>query len=237
MAGSSFNLIKGNPTARLVGLLLAVTGVVLIVVLMILEIASGDDPEAIAATTVTSITTTTGATTTTAIEPTTTTTAPPTTTTTTTGATTTTATPVATTEAATTTTQVEITPPTPDELVAEFVEDVFVKALEAQDADALFDHIHPVVLATFSEEACRVFIQETILLIEGYVVTGDVEVGVDEFTIDGETIVVDPVYTAPVEFGFQGQTFTNDASFAPIDGSQAGDPGDATRMAWFTACS
>ena len=234
MAGSSFNLIKGNPTARLVGLLLAVTGVVLIVVLMILEIASGDDAEAIAATTVTSITTTTGVTTTTAIEP-TTTTAPPTTTTTET--TTTTATPVATTEAATTTTQVEITPPTPDELVAEFVEDVFVKALEAQDADALFDHIHPVVLATFSEEACRVFIQETILLIEGYVVTGDVEVGIDEFTIDAETIVVDPVYTAPVEFVFQGQTFTNDASFAPIDGSQAGDPGDATRMAWFTACS
>ena len=109
---------------------------------------------------------------------------------------------------------------------AETVEGFFaayVAAIDAGDADFLFDRLHPVVLEQPTADLCRAFIEREILALSNYRIT-DAITGPTSQTIAG-TAVAD-VYSAPVEFVFQGQTFEGTATFAAVDG----------QMRWFTEC-
>ncbi len=141
---------------------------------------------------------------------------------------TTTTTSVATTSSAqaarTTTTGVPATTTTTlDTAVAieTFVEE-FSDAIERQDVDSLITALHPAVLEAFNEALCRAFIEDEILLLGDYRLTGPIQ-GPTPQTIGSFTV---DMYTGPVAFTFQGQDFEPDASFA-IEGNG---------VTWFTEC-
>jgi hypothetical protein len=105
--------------------------------------------------------------------------------------------------------------------VAEFSERV-----DDEDVTWLVDRLHPVVIAQHGTDLCRSFIQNEILLLENYRVTGSVTTGVEVFDGDGVQVTVDPYYTAPVAFDFQGTSYDGSGAFAPVD----------SVMHWFTEC-
>jgi hypothetical protein len=98
----------------------------------------------------------------------------------------------------------------------------FADAIGRQDLDFLMATIHPSVLALFDAESCRSFVEEEILLLENYRLTGEVE------GPESQTIADTPVnmYRAPVAFTFQGQEFASEAGFA-FEGPE---------VRWFTQC-
>lgn len=145
---------------------------------------------------------------TTTLEPTTTTTLQPTTTT---------LPPTTTTSAPTTTTTIFDTSGAIEDFVA-----VFAGAIARQDVEFLMSTIHPSVLTLFDAESCRTFVEEEILLLEDYRLTGDVE-GPESQTIADTTV---SIFRAPVAFTFQGQEFTSEAGFA-FEGPE---------VRWFTQC-
>ncbi|MGB7860961.1 MAG: hypothetical protein WBM90_10730 [Acidimicrobiia bacterium] len=116
-----------------------------------------------------------------------------------------------------TTTVVDLTPD-----IEAFVP-VFADAIGAGDADFLFNTLHPAVLAIYDEATCRAFIDSDILLLEDYRLTGPAT-GPETQTI--ATFEVD-VYSGPVSFRFQGETFDTTATFAFLD----------NRVTWFTECA
>lgn len=166
-------------------------------------LAAGGDadetPEALDTTTTTAAATTSAPSTTTTIPP-TTTTLPPTTTT-----------------VPPTTTTTFDTSGAVEDFVVEFAD-----AIGRQDIEFLMDSIHPSVLALFDAESCRTFVEEEILLLEDYRLTGEVE------GPESQTIADMPVnmYRAPVAFTFQGQEFASEAGFA-FEGPE---------VRWFTQC-
>jgi hypothetical protein len=102
-----------------------------------------------------------------------------------------------------------------------FVEE-FSVAIERQDVDSLMAALHPAVLEAFNEELCRSFIEDEILLLGDYRLTGPIQ-GPTPQNIGSFTV---GMYTGPVAFTFQGQDFESDASFAI----------EANGVTWFTEC-
>ncbi len=72
-----------------------------------------------------------------------------------------------TTKAATTTTTLDATAE-----IEAFVEE-FAAAIEREDVDSLLATLHRAVLETFDEEVCQTFIENEILLLGDYRLTGD----------------------------------------------------------------
>lgn len=166
---------------------------------------TGDDASA---TTTTALAATSVATTepTTTSAPTTSTTAP---------STTTTSTP------ATTTTVAPLGPADAEAFIGEFA-----AAIAAGDVEFLMDRLHTVVLGTSDPKVCRSFIEQEILALVDYRAAGPVTQDARSYTVDGETVVVDPLFEVPVLFTFQGQEFEGVAGLAEEDGE----------MHWFTEC-
>lgn len=191
---------------RTAGAVLMGLGVIALVIAAIGTFA-GDDA---AATTTTALAATTVATTepTTTSEATTSTTAPSTTTT-------------STTAPPTTTTVAPLGPADAEAFIGEFA-----AAIAARDVDFLMDRLHTVVLGTSDPEVCRGFIEREILALVDYRVAGPVTEGARTYTVDGESVVVDPLFEVPVLFTFQGQEFEGVAGLAEEDGE----------MRWFTQC-
>lgn len=124
---------------------------------------------------------------------------------------------------ANTTAAVTITTTTPpDQTVEDFFPD-FVAAIESGDVDFLLARLHPVVLEQPNADRCRTFIEREILALGNYTLTGDVTGPVSQ-NVAGTTVAA--VYSAPVSFVFQGQSFDGTATFAAVDGE----------MRWFTEC-
>lgn len=141
---------------------------------------------------------------------------------------TTTSTSIATTSttlvAGTTTTSVPATTTTTLDAAAEieaFVEE-FSAAIERRDIDFLLGTLHPAVIELFSEELCRTFIEDEILLLGDYRLTGEID-GPTRQTIGSFTI---NMYAGPVAFTFQGQDFEGDAAFAIEENG----------VTWFSEC-
>ncbi len=205
-----------NPnTARTLGFALVAVGALLAVIGLIALIGGGDPAP-------TTTTSPVAAPTTQAPPVTVATTAPTTTATPTTIATTTTAAPTTTTTTMAPTTTTSAAPPTTvtsdEALIQEFVVD-YAAATEADDVDFLYERIHPAVIATGGEELCRNFVAAEIVLISDYQLTGP---------ITGPVELLENIlgYTAQVMFTFQGQSFTDNAQFAIVDGE----------VRWFTVC-
>jgi hypothetical protein len=106
----------------------------------------------------------------------------------------------------------------PQPLIQEFVA-AYAAATESDDADFLYGTMHPRVIELGGEELCRAYVENEVVLIGGYELTGPVEGPVEVATgVTG--------YTAGVVFEFEGQTFTETAAFALVDGD----------VRWLTTC-
>ncbi len=139
-----------------------------------------------------------------------------TTTTTSITATTTTQAITTTTSEATTTTTLDVTAE-----IEAFVEG-FAAAIEREDIESLLATLHPAVLEAFDEETCQTFIENEILLLLDYRLTGEID-GPNSQTFGSFTV---DMYTRPVAFTFQGQDFESGASFAI----------EETGVTWFAEC-
>ena len=122
---------------------------------------------------------------------------------------------------ATTTTQATTTTLDVTAEIEAFVEG-FATAIEREDVDSLLATLHPAVPETFDEEICRTFIENEILLLLEYRLTGEID-GPNSQTIGSFTI---DMYSGPVAFTFQGQDFESGASFAI----------EETGVTWFGEC-
>lgn len=195
-------------TRRTLGLALMVLGGIMVIVAIVGMIAGGGAPaEPVAASTSTSTATST--------------TTRPTASTTTTPAATTTPTMTileSTTAASTTTTSVQ---PDPIETIEAFVPEL-AAMIAAGDAQGLFDTLHPAVLDAQDADLCRTYIEREILALVDYRLTGAITGPVP--TTFGSTTV--DVYSGPVSFSYQGQSFDSTATFAINDGA----------VRWFTTC-
>jgi hypothetical protein len=105
--------------------------------------------------------------------------------------------------------------------IAAFVPE-FAMMIAAGDAQGLFDTLHPAVLETQDPDLCKAFIEREILALVDYRLTGGVTGPVP--TTFGSTTV--DVYSGPVSFSYQGQTFDSTATFAMVDSG----------VRWFTTC-
>lgn len=110
----------------------------------------------------------------------------------------------------------------PNQTVEEFFVE-YVAAVEAGDGEFLHDRLHPVVLDQSEAELCGSFIEREILALGDYRMTGEVE-GPIEREVAGT--LIRELYSVPVAFEFQGETFEGTATFAPVAG----------QMHWFTEC-
>ncbi len=133
-----------------------------------------------------------------------TTTEPPPTTTSTTSTTTTT----------TTTTTAEPPPPSIEEFIT-----AYAAATEGGDSQFLTERLLPEIRDTFGEELCRSWVDEEILLISGYTLTGEPTGPFSRsLNIADSTIEVEQYFEAQVNFMFQGGSFDTTATFVVRDG-------------------
>jgi len=193
-------------TRRTLGLALMALGGVLVIAAIIGLIAGGGGTAGPVAA---SITTT---------QATTSTTAAPTSTTTTAATTTPTMTIV---ESTTTVSTTTTTAPDPVGEIEAFVPE-FAAMIAAGDVEGLFDTLHPAVLDTQEADLCKTYIEREILALVDYRLTGAVTGPVP--TTFGPTTV--DVYSGPVSFTYQGQSFDSTATFALVGG----------QVRWFTTC-
>ncbi len=122
-------------------------------------------------------------------------------------------------------------PPTTSTLPPETVEEfalAFAAALDRGDADFVFDRLHPIVIAIHDEASCRATVEDRVLLITDYRLTGPVS-GPEstDFTVSNRIITVSELFRAAVAFGFQGTEVETEGVFALLDGE----------MRWFTDCA
>jgi hypothetical protein len=140
---------------------------------------------------------------------------------TTTSSSTTTSTSTTTTTSPTTTTT-DAQPESVEDFVA-----LFALAIEAGDVEFLFDRLHPAAVGGFGAELCRTWIEDEVLQLGDYKLTGPVDGPRDQsFTTPAGTGTIENAYSAPVSFVFQGQLFNAEAGFALID----------TQMYWLGQC-
>jgi len=98
----------------------------------------------------------------------------------------------------------------------------FAEAIDLGDSNFLISTLHPAVLAVHGETSCSAFIDAEILLLMGYQLTGPLG-GPSTQTVADFSI---EVFSGPVAFTFQGQSFEATASFAVDDG----------QVRWFAEC-
>ncbi|MCI0426243.1 MAG: hypothetical protein L0Z49_07310 [Actinobacteria bacterium] len=104
------------------------------------------------------------------------------------------------------------------ETLTEFV-DRFRAALDADDLGFVFSRLHPQVIAGFGDALCRAWVDREILVLEEYELTGEPgPVGEQQVETPAGDLPVADVFTAPIRFIFQGQTFESEGSFAYFDG-------------------
>lgn len=131
-----------------------------------------------------------------------------------------------------TTTTVAVSPPatTTSTLPLETVEKfglLFATAITERDADFLFDRLHPAVVGGFGANLCRTWIEQEILLLENYRLTGPVAGPVERpFTTPVGSGIIKNSFSAPVTFSFSGQEFESDGGFALVD----------SEMRWLGQC-
>lgn len=179
-------------TRRKQGLGLVALGVLLVVAAVVAAMSGPGEGDLVASTASTSTTMDTRSTS----EP-TTTTSPDTTTTTTRPAPTTTVAP---------------------ETVEEFVE-LFAAALAAGDLEFVMDRLHPDVVDGYTSEVCEAWVSSEIMALSDYGLTGDPTGPVDKtVNLAGQTATIADVYSAPVSFTFQGESFDSTADFALVNG-------------------
>lgn len=106
-------------------------------------------------------------------------------------------------------------------LVEEFIP-MYRIAIQLENVDFLFDRLHPEVLNLSTPELCRDFIEREILALQEYEQIGPVE-GPEVRDLGSG---LESVYTVPVSFVFEGNSFEVTASYAVVDGE----------VRWFTEC-
>ena len=95
---------------------------------------------------------------------------------------------------------------------------LFATAIMEGDADFLFDRLHPAVVGGFGADLCRTWIEEEILVLENYRVTGPVTGPQDQsFTSPVGEGIIESAFSAPVTFTFSGQEFESDGGFALVE--------------------
>jgi hypothetical protein len=99
----------------------------------------------------------------------------------------------------------------------------FAAATEVGDVDFLYETLHPAIIAGFDEPTCRAFIEDEIVLLRNYRLTGALE-GPTSQSING---IAFESWEGPVSFTFQGADFEALATFAVED--------DGAN--WFGQCS
>lgn len=120
--------------------------------------------------------------------------------------------------ATTTTTSLATTTTVRPETVEEFVA-LFAAALDAGDRDFLMTRLHPAVVDGFSDEVCEAWVGREIMGLSDYRLTEEPSGPIDKnVTVAGQSVTIHDVYTAPVSFTFQGQSFDSSADFSVVDG-------------------
>ena len=182
---------------RVVGLAVMALGAVLVVAAVLMAMFGGSDAEPVAAAT-------------TSIPGTVSSSGPSSTTTTT---------PITTSAPATTTSSPAPTTTTqPAETVEEFVS-AFAAALVNGDAGFVMSRLHPDVVGAYPEGTCRAWVDEQIMALSDYRLTGEVSGPTDKtVAIAGAQVTFEAVYSAPVSFTFGGQDFESSADFILVDG-------------------
>ena len=201
---------------RRLGQVFVAAGVVVLAIGVIGYLIEDEDEAGAAQGTTTSVTTTTTAPTTTA----------PTTTAPTTTSTATTTTSTTTTTSATTTTAPVTSAPLPGPADVEAFVAEFAAATVGGDVEFLFGRLHPVVISVSDEATCRAYVEREIVAISDYRLTGPVARTSTTVTVGNRQVLVDPLFTAPVAFSFQGQQVETTGQFAPVAGE----------MRWLTQC-
>ncbi len=141
------------------------------------------------------------------------------TTTTTTAAPSTTQSPTTTTAAPTTTTLAH------EVAISNFVEE-FAAAIEANDVEWLLERLNGSMILGYGEAVCRAFIEDEILLLRQYQLTGPVVGPVTKSLSTGVgEVSVENIYTVDTSFVFQGSPFDSRADFV------MGDP-----ITWLAIC-
>jgi len=204
-------------THRRIGAALMALGVVVLLVAVVQTVSGDDETGQVAAENTVASRVTTTVPTATRQAP-TTTVAP-----TTTMAPTTTVAPTTTAAPAVTTTTTVVVPTAAE---AEAFVAAFAQAIAARDVEFLLASLHPLAVAQSDEASCRTLIEDEILLLENYRVTGDVSVEQRTISVGDETFEVDPFFIVPVTFTFQGQEFDQAANLGNFEGE----------VRWFTAC-
>jgi hypothetical protein len=184
---------------RTLGLSLMALGLAVVVTAVVLGVSSSSDDQSVAAETTTTVgLATTG-------EPSTST--PIQTTSTTSSSITTTSLPTTTSTAR------------PPETVEEFV-DLFAAALASGDRAFVLNRLHPDVADAYAAGVCETWVDNEIMALSDYRLTGNPSGPVDKnVTIAGQQVTIEQVYSAPVSFTFGGQNFDSSADFALVDGA------------------
>ncbi len=109
----------------------------------------------------------------------------------------------------------------PAALIEAFVIE-FTAATAADDTDFLFESLHPAVFELHDQAMCSAFVEDEIVLLDDYRLTGPVE-GPETRTFGQMTV---EVYTASIAFTFKGSAFEAQGGFAF---SESG-------VGWLTEC-
>lgn len=106
----------------------------------------------------------------------------------------------------------------PAETVEEFVGS-FASALATEDRTFVLNRLHPDVLAAYPAGTCETWVDDEVMALSDYRLTGDPSGPLDKnVTIAGQQVTIPDVYSAPVSFTFRGQDFDSSADFSLIDG-------------------
>jgi hypothetical protein len=106
----------------------------------------------------------------------------------------------------------------PSETIEEFV-GLFATALSTGDRGFVLERLHPEVVAAYPTDACETWVDDEIMALSDYRLTGDPSGPVDKnVTIAGRQVTIPDVYSAPVSFTFGGQDFESSADFSLVDG-------------------
>lgn len=182
---------------RVVGLAVMALGIVLVAAAFLIAMSGGSDADPVAGPT-------------TSVPGAGSTSGPPSTTTTT---------PVTTSKPAVTTSSSAPTTTTlQPETVEEFVA-AFAAALVNGDGGFVMSRLHPDVVGAYPEGTCQAWVDDQIMALSDYRMTGEVSGPTAKtVAIADRQVTFEDVYSAPVGFTFGGQDFQSSADFTLVDG-------------------
>ena len=103
----------------------------------------------------------------------------------------------------------------------------YATATTSGDSEFLFDRLLPQLVDIFGADICRTFVENEIVALSEYTLTGEVSGPFSRsLNVGDDQIDVDSYYEAPVRFTFQGQSFDQTATFVVADG----------QVYWIGAC-